>query len=80
MTQEMSLLTLMNIGSSSMEINLITCQMCPESLSTKETCLMWEHRNLCATLAGGSKGGDAYSEFTVVRNPRVSLRSDCLGG
>lgn len=79
MTQEMSLLTLMNIGSSSMEINLITCQMCPESLSMKETRLTWEHRNLCATLAGGSKSGGAYFKFTVVGNPRVSLRSDYLG-
>lgn len=78
MTQEMSLLTLTSIGSSSMEINLITYQMCPESLSMKETCLTWEHRNLCATLAGGSKSGGAYSEFTVVRNPSVSLESDYL--
>lgn len=75
MTQEMSLLTL-SIGSSSMEINLITCQMCPERLSMKEACLTWEHRNLCAKLAEGAKSGGAYYEFTVVRNPGVSLRSD----
>lgn len=74
-TQEMSPLTLMNIGSSSMEINLITCQMCPESLSMKETRLTWEHRNLCATLTGGSKTREAYSQFAVVRNPS----SDYLG-
>lgn len=77
MTQEMSLLTLMNTGWRSVEINLITCQMCPESLSMKETHLTWEHRNLCAILAEGSKSRSACSEFTVVRNPWVSLRSDC---
>lgn len=76
MTQEMSLLTLMNIGSSSVEINLITCQMCPESLSMKETQLTWEHRNLYAVLPEVSKSRGACSEFTIVRNPRVSLRSD----
>lgn len=79
MTQEMSLLTLMNIGSSSMEINLITCQMCPENLSMKETRLTWEHRNLCATFTGGSKSRGAYCEFMVVRKSRVSHRSDYLG-
>lgn len=63
MTQEMSLLTLMNIGSSSVEINLITCQMCPESLSMKETQLTWEHRNLCAILTEGSKSRCACSEI-----------------
>lgn len=78
MTQEMSLLTLMNIGSSSVEINLITCQMCPESLYMKETHLTWEHRNLCAVLAEGSKSRGACSEFTVVRNPRVCLKSDYI--
>lgn len=76
MTQEMSVLTLMNIGSSSVKINLIACQMCPESLSMKETHLTWEHRNLCAILAEGSKSRGACSEFTVVRNPRVSIWSD----
>jgi len=79
MAQEMSLLTLMNIGSSSMEINLITCQMCPESLSMKETYLTWEQRNLCATLGGGSESRGANSEFIVVRNPRMFLRSDYPG-
>lgn len=61
-----------------MEITLITCQMCPDSLSMKETHLTWEHRNLRATLAGGSKSRGAYSEFTVIRNPREYLRSDYL--
>lgn len=79
MTQEMSPLTLMNIRSSSMEINLITHQMCPESLSMKETRLTWEHRSLCATLSRGSKTRDAYFELTVVRNPSLSIRSDYLG-